>query len=87
MMTLQDLYKRLDWTAVDAGHTEWESSHDEAIRIDRDALRQHRLERLHYAIAALNGTEDMRHWWMLPTVIRQQVADNYSQMGLIDAAK
>jgi hypothetical protein len=29
----------------------------------------------------------MRHWWMLPTVIRQQVADNYSQMGLIDATK
>ena len=65
----------------------WEQDHDEAIRRDREALRQHRLERLHYGIAALNGDEDMRHWWMIPTAIRQQVADSYSQMGLIDAKK
>ena len=71
-MTLSDLYKRLDWSGVDAGHKQWEADHDEAIRLDPDALQ---------------NDGDERHWWALPSTIRQQIADYYSQMGLLDATQ
>ena len=82
-MTLSDLYKQLDWSGVDAGHKQWEADHDAAIRLDADALHQHRLERVYNSIDALQNDGDKRHWWTLPTSIRQQIADVYSQMGLI----
>ena len=82
-MTLSDLFKRLDWSGVDAGHRQWEADHDEAIRLDPDAVHQHRLERVYNAIDALQNDGDERHWWALPSTIRQQIADYYSQMGLL----
>ena len=84
-MTLRELYEKLDWSAVDATHVQWEADHDEAIRLDPGALRQHRLERLYHGIDALERNGDMRHWWTLPFSIRQQVADYYQSTGLIDA--
>lgn len=83
-MTLSQLYDLIDWSEIDKAKAAWEASHPSSVRLNDS--RDYRMERLYLAVQELESGSPGQAWKVLPSDIRRQVANIYSQNGLLENA-
>jgi len=79
-MTLKELQDAIDWSEIDEAARAWEAEYP-GMKIS--GVQQYRTERLYLAVKALEGEEDRRYLYCLPTGIRSQIYELYRKNGLV----
>jgi len=80
-MTLTDLYDRLDWSALDQSHAQWQEDNAEGFHLENPQIRRQREENLYGLLILLKvvlpkkgeAPPDQRVAETLPHAIRNQV--------------